>query len=275
MWSVMESDAAPREALWKRLPEYSGVYSTPRELVAGLERQRKRQTTVTAVGISNHENNCFVNAVMQCLTYSTPLCLYLSLRLHGKRCREFGFCSWCKLESFVHLMATTNSRSWVLKVDDFLRNLKLFGDFTRGHQEDASLFLTGLVERMQQDEFRCNGVVKPSLDQENTTLMHQLFGGYICYSNFCRACGGTKTRFEYVFSLPLALEKECPIEEVLKNHFSVEECEGTCSLCKAKGILERRTQLFQTHALVVLQLMRFDFERNKINTAVSIKEHLG
>lgn len=105
--------------------------------------------------------------------------------------------------------------------------------------------------------------------------MHQLFGCYLCYSNTCRACGGSTKRFEYVFSLPLALEKECPIEEVLQSHFTMEELEGTCSLCKAKGILERRTQLYQTHALVVLQLMRFDFERNKIHTAVSIKGELG
>ena len=47
-----------------------------------------------------------------------------------------------------------------------------------------------------------------------------------------------------------------------------------CSLCKTKGILERRTSLYQTHALIVLQLMRFDFERNKILTAISIKGEL-
>jgi ubiquitin carboxyl-terminal hydrolase 36/42 len=250
-------------------------FLTPRPLVEALSKLEKRQH-VTAVGIGNSENNCYINVVMQCLTYSTPLYVYLAQKLHSRKCRSYSweFCVWCKLESFVSLMYSTNAKSHVLRVDDFLWNLKVFGEFTRGHQDDASLFMTGLVERLQQDEFRVHGVAKPSVDQENTTLMHQLFGCYLVYSNTCRACGGTKKRFEYVFSLPLALEREAPIEDVLKAHFTTEELEGTCSLCKQRGTLERRTQVYQTHSLVVLQLMRFDFERNKIHTAVSIKNEL-
>lgn len=55
----------------------------------------------------------------------------------------------------MRLMYNTNAKTYVLRVDDFLWNLKVFGEFTRGHQDDASLFLTGLVERLQQEELKC------------------------------------------------------------------------------------------------------------------------
>lgn len=52
-----------------RLPNVSDEeYITPYALIAALEKQNKRQV-VSRVGIANTENNCYINVVMQCLTY--------------------------------------------------------------------------------------------------------------------------------------------------------------------------------------------------------------
>jgi hypothetical protein len=122
-------------------------------LVKSLERS-ERAHKVNPVGITNSENNCFINCVFQCLTYSTPLFIYLSRKLHSKRCTTWEFCAYCKLETFVSLMVSTDAKRYVLRVDDFLFYIHRFGEFKRGLQDDASLFLTGLAMKLQAEEFR-------------------------------------------------------------------------------------------------------------------------
>ncbi len=39
------------------------------------------------VGIENNENNCYINAIMNCLFYSMPLRSMLLAERHADRCR--------------------------------------------------------------------------------------------------------------------------------------------------------------------------------------------
>lgn len=107
---------------------------------------------------------------------------------------------------------------------------------------------------MQRAEFAARRVT-PTHDQENTTGLHQLFGGHVGYTNRCKnaACGHTTRKHEYFFTLPLALEASTTLVQMLTEHFGGEEvAEWRCPTCRNCG-LERRKVLCQAHPLLVIQ----------------------
>ncbi len=108
---------------------------------------------------------------------------------------------------------------------------------------------------IQRAEFEALHIT-PSLEQENTTALHQLFGGHVGYTNRCQnaACTHVTRKHEYFFTLPLALELSTTLVQMLTQHFGVEEvAEWRCPACRQCG-LERRKVLCQAHPLLVIQV---------------------
>ncbi|XP_054667919.1 ubiquitin carboxyl-terminal hydrolase 42-like, partial [Grus americana] len=70
----------------------------PPEMVCMEWRQRQR----AGAGLHNLDNTCFLNSVLQCLTYTPPLANYLLSGEHSQACRERGFCMMCIMEAHVN-----------------------------------------------------------------------------------------------------------------------------------------------------------------------------
>ncbi|AQL01543.1 Ubiquitin carboxyl-terminal hydrolase, partial [Zea mays] len=52
-------------------------------------------------GLENLGNTCYLNSVLQCLTYTEPFAAYLQSGKHTSSCRTSGFCALCALQIHV------------------------------------------------------------------------------------------------------------------------------------------------------------------------------
>jgi len=138
--------------------EESGKYS----LLATIEKRRRlfpkgkieemlrwNKVRKIGAGLQNLGNTCFLNSVLQCLTYLPPLANYLLSKDHSSyNCRSIGLCMLCVLEKHVcKALASTSS----IAPYTITKNLKGLGRGLRlGRQEDSHEFLVCLVDSLQK-----------------------------------------------------------------------------------------------------------------------------
>jgi len=154
-------------------------------------------------GLTNAGNTCFLNAVMQMLTYTSPFANYLLQKKHSIKCPKINnsqFCALCAFED--HLSKYFKNNTKAIKPYDLIKNIKLINKkFQIGRQEDAQEFLRDLVEAFQKS---CTGFLeKPPQKVLESTDITKIFGGKLKSSVECKKCRQKSDTIENFFDLSL------------------------------------------------------------------------
>ncbi|XP_012501331.1 PREDICTED: ubiquitin carboxyl-terminal hydrolase 17-like protein 6 [Propithecus coquereli] len=221
-------------------------------------------------GLCNVGNTCYMNAALQCLTYTPPLANCMLSQEHSLTCRRQKFCMLCTMQDHI-------TRALQHPGNVFKPSHALAAGFHRYKQEDAHEFLMFTVAAMKK---ACLSGQKP-LDghSEDTTLIHKIFGGYWRSQIKCLHCHGISDTFDPYMDIALDIEAAPSVSQALQHLVKPEHLDGEnayhCGSCLKKVPASKSLNLHTASKVLILVLKRFsDITGNKIAKEVQYPECL-
>uniref|UniRef100_A0A8C3CLX5 Ubiquitin carboxyl-terminal hydrolase n=1 Tax=Cairina moschata TaxID=8855 RepID=A0A8C3CLX5_CAIMO len=251
----------------------------PQKVLFPAERLSLRWERVSRVGAGLHNlgNTCFLNATLQCLTYTPPLANYLLSKEHGRACHHGGFCMMCVMQN--HLIQAFANSGNAIKPVSFIRDLKKIArHFRFGSQEDAHEFLRYTIDAMQK---AClNGCTRLDRQTQATTLVHQIFGGYLRSRVKCSVCKSVSDTYDPYLDVALEIRQAANIVRALELFVKSDVLSGEnaymCARCKKKVPASKRFTIHRASNVLTLSLKRFaNFSGGKITKDVGYPEFLN
>ncbi|XP_064492710.1 ubiquitin carboxyl-terminal hydrolase 42-like isoform X2 [Pseudopipra pipra] len=244
----------------------------PPEKICMVWQQRQS----AGAGLRNVGNTCFLNAVLQCLTYTPPLANYLLSREHSQACRQQGFCMMCIMEAHVNKVLHS-SVSAILPLA-VLRGFRLIGEhFQLGREEDAHDFLCCTVNAMQRACLSASNDL--DISSQSTTIVHQIFGGFLRSRVICFSCKAISDSYEAFLDVPLDIKAASSLTAALEDFVTPEHLDGEncfkCSKCEKNVAATKRFTVHCAPKVLTVCLKRFDcFTGGKISKVVEYPEYL-
>ncbi|KAK7939793.1 hypothetical protein WMY93_003119 [Mugilogobius chulae] len=210
-------------------------------------------------GLHNLGNTCFLNSTVQCLTYTPPLANYLLSKEHSRACHQSGFCMICVMQN--HIIQAFANTGNAIKPVSFIRDLKKIArHFRFGSQEDAHEFLRYTIDAMQK---AClNGYPKLDRQTQATTLVHQIFGGYLRSRVKCSICKSVSDTYDPYLDIAVEIRQAVNIVRALELFVKPDVLSGEnaymCAKCKKKVPATKRFTVHRTSNVLTLSLKRFD-----------------
>lgn len=98
-------------------------------------------------GLINLGNTCFLNSILQCLSYTPVLANWLLTSNHTRKCKAHGFCMLCFLEKHVKNVLVKQTRKRCIAPKYLVQRItNLSRQFRRGRQADAHELFCKIME---------------------------------------------------------------------------------------------------------------------------------
>ncbi|CAM9919842.1 unnamed protein product [Lampetra fluviatilis] len=259
-------------------PPQDGI-PAPQKVLFAAERLVLTWERVQRVGAGLHNlgNTCFLNSTLQCLAYTPPLANYLMSREHTRACTQSGFCMLCIMQN--HLVKTFSNPGSAIKPLSVINDLKRIArHFRFGSQEDAHEFLRYTVDAMQK---AClSGHTKLDRQSQATTLVHQIFGGYLRSRVKCSVCKGVSDTYDPYLDIALDIKHSSDVVRALEHFVRPDLLSGDnaymCHRCHKKVPASKRFSIHRASRVLTISMKRFaNFTGGKISKDVSYPERLN
>ncbi|NWW83131.1 UBP42 hydrolase, partial [Climacteris rufus] len=267
----------------------------PPEKICMDWRQKRRP----GAGLYNLGNTCYLNVVLQCLTYTPPLANYLLSRQHSRFCHQQGFCMMCIMED--HVRKVLYSSATAIRPRAVIRDLKceqcqvlpqfsfppcrgelltsclVIGEFKPDIPGDAYEFLRCTVSAMQR---AClSGSSDSDLSSEETTIIHQIFGGILRFRVTCLSCEAVSDSYSVFLDILLKIKATSSLTTALEVFVTPKQIDGKkcfkCSKCKKMVAASKRVTVHEAPRVLTVCLGRAgDGSSRKISQVVEYPEYL-
>ncbi|XP_022749360.1 ubiquitin carboxyl-terminal hydrolase 25-like [Durio zibethinus] len=252
-----------------------------------LSEKRKKGPPL---GLRNLGNSCYLNSVLQCLTYTPPLANFCLRSQHSSFCdasasKKPRDCPFCILEGWI-----TRSLTLDLTLDapsKIQSCLKIFAEHFRfGRQEDAHEFLRYVIDAchntcLRLKKLRRNGSEGGGGGEavNGNTIVKEIFGGALQSQVKCLGCGGESNRVDEIMDISLDILNSGSLKEAMHKFFQPEVLDGNnkykCENCKKLVAARKQLSIRQAPNILVVQLKRFEgIFGGKIDRLVTFEEVL-
>ncbi|XP_064006513.1 ubiquitin carboxyl-terminal hydrolase 42-like [Pogoniulus pusillus] len=247
-------------------------------------------------GLYNMGETCFINSVLQCLTYTPPLANYFLSGLHRRSCQQQVFCMMCTMEA--HICDVLQAAGSILEPLSVLESLQCVGDlFLDGRQEDAHEFFCFLLMAMQADcptessrRDLCPGLSdKARLREERAlyptpflsslelclpsrNIIQQIFEGLLRSRLTCLSCDAVSDSYEPFLDVPLDVGGASSVSAALQGFVQPELLDGAncirCRSCDTVAAASKGFSIQDAPPVLTLALKRFGMTGRKLSKAV-------
>ncbi|XP_059285305.1 ubiquitin carboxyl-terminal hydrolase 25 [Lycium ferocissimum] len=252
-----------------------------------------RRKTGPPLGLKNLGNSCYLNSVLQCLTYTPPLAYFCLKSQHSSSCdsgaaaasEKKNECPFCILERRI---ARSLSLESALDTPAKINNcLKIFAQhFRYGRQEDAHEFLRYVIDachntclrlkKLQQQRRKGGG---GGADGNGNTIVKEIFGGALQSQVKCLSCGAESNKVDEIMDISLDVLHSSSLKDALQRFFQPEVLDGNnkykCENCKKLVTARKQMSILQAPNVLVIQLKRFEgIYGGKIDKPIAFEEIL-
>ncbi|ORX58133.1 cysteine proteinase [Hesseltinella vesiculosa] len=233
---------------------------------------RWRQPRTIGPGLMNGQNTCFLNSVLECLTYTPSLAQFFLYEGHRRQCTLKHFCAMCAMDDHVHRCLKDQksmSRDAAILPRAFTSNLRAFSSTLRlGRQEDAHEFMMFLLDAMHKSTVY--DFVKLDSKAESTSFIYQIFGGRLQSQLRCHSCHARSNTYDNFLDLSVDLTQGNSVKSALENFIKVDMIGGSdpdskyrCDACKQKVNAGKQMTIHELPSMLSIHLKRFTFDMTR------------
>ncbi|KAK8691391.1 hypothetical protein V6N13_074902 [Hibiscus sabdariffa] len=238
-----------------------------------LSEKRKKGPPL---GLRNLGNSCYLNSVLQCLTYTPPLANFCLRSRHSSSCdasasKKPRDCPFCILEAWI-----TRSLTLDLTLDSpskIQSCIKIFAEHFRfGRQEDAHEFLRYVIDACHNTCLRLKKLRRKGSEGagaggggeavNGNTVVKEIFGGALQSQVKCLGCGGESNKVDEIMDISLDILNSASLKEAMHKFFQPEVLDGNnkykCDNCKKLVAARKQLSICQAPNILVVQLKRFE-----------------
>eukprot|EP00249_Psilotum_nudum_P022431 c28516_g1_i2 orf=113-871(-) len=210
------------------------------------------------LGLKNLGNSCYLNSVLQCLTYTPPLANFCLLNRHSSLCcsikdNKNSVCAFCLVEKRIARSLNIDAQA-----DSPVRIYSCLPVFAKhfrdGRQEDAHEFLRYVVEACNNVCVKLHKIAagnkvlagkQADSKEEPHTVVKEIFGGVLQSQVKCLSCRAESNKMDDIMDLSLDILHLGSLKEAICRYFQPEVLDGSNKyLCENRKLILQSYRLF-------------------------------
>lgn len=224
-------------------------------------------------GFYNEGNTCFLNAVLQCLTYTPALADFAIKQNHIKSCQKAN-CILCKMVDLIlqSIGPKTTSKTPIRPLGITSNLKRIAKHFKFGRQEDSHEFLRFLIEAMHSGA---------SLKKNDESPIYSIFRGLLKSQIKCLSCKNNSDTFDPILDISLEITKcQClteALEKFTKPEVLTKGNRYKCESCNSLRDAQKQFSFADLPSSLAIHFKRFGFSRfgKKISNHIQFPEFLN